>query len=50
LVNIQAGDYGQLNYGYLVAGSVIAMVPCVVLYLALQRYYVHGLTSGAVKG
>ena len=50
LVNIQAGDYGQLNYGYLVAGSVIAMVPCVVLYLALQRYYVSGLTSGAVKG
>jgi multiple sugar transport system permease protein len=50
LVNIQAGDYGQLNYGYLVAGSVIAMVPCVALYLALQRYYVSGLTSGAVKG
>jgi len=30
--------------------AVIAMVPCVVLYLALQRYYVQGLTSGAVKG
>jgi multiple sugar transport system permease protein len=50
LLNIQAGDYGQLNYGYLVAGSVIAMVPCTALYLALQRYYVSGLTSGAVKG
>ena len=32
------------------AGAVIAMVPCVVLYLALQRYYVRGLMSGAVKG
>jgi len=26
------------------------MVPCVILYLALQRYYVQGLISGAVKG
>jgi hypothetical protein len=25
-------------------------VPCVILYLTLQRYYVQGLTSGAVKG
>lgn len=41
---------GVLNYGYLASGVVIAMVPCVVLYMALQRYYVRGLTSGALKG
>jgi multiple sugar transport system permease protein len=41
---------GVLNYGYLASGVVIAMVPCIVLYLALQRYYVQGLTSGALKG
>ena len=41
---------GVLNYGYLASGVVIAMVPCILLYLALQRYYVQGLTSGAVKG
>ena len=29
---------------------MIAMVPCVVLYIALQRYYIRGLTSGVVKG
>ena len=34
----------------LAAGSVIAMVPCVVLFIALQRYYVAGLSAGAVKG
>lgn len=50
LVNLQAGAYGEVNFGYLVAGSVVAMVPCVVLYVALQRYYVAGLASGAVKG
>jgi len=26
------------------------MVPCVVLFVALQRYYVAGLSAGAVKG
>ncbi|MET3805501.1 multiple sugar transport system permease protein [Nakamurella sp. UYEF19] len=50
LLNIQSGTYGNLNYGYLVAGSVIAMVPCVILYVALQRFYIGGLSSGAVKG
>jgi multiple sugar transport system permease protein len=29
---------------------VISMISCVVLYVALQRYYVQGLASGAVKG
>ncbi|PRY16761.1 carbohydrate ABC transporter permease [Kineococcus rhizosphaerae] len=50
LVNLQAGAYGAVNYGYLVAGAVVAMIPCVILYVALQRFYVAGLASGAVKG
>jgi multiple sugar transport system permease protein len=50
LVNLQQGAYGQVNYGYLAAGSVIAMVPCVILFVALQRFYVAGLSAGAVKG
>jgi multiple sugar transport system permease protein len=50
LLNVESGTYGQVNFGYLVSGAVIAMVPCVILYVALQRYYVRGLTSGAVKG
>jgi ABC-type glycerol-3-phosphate transport system permease component len=31
------------------AGVVLTMVPCIVLYLLLQRYYVGGLLSGALK-
>ncbi|GGM29292.1 carbohydrate ABC transporter permease [Promicromonospora citrea] len=50
LVNLQQGAYGQVNFGLLAAGSVIAMIPCVILYVALQRYYVAGLASGSVKG
>ena len=51
LVNVESSDtYGQINYGVLVAGAVIAMIPCVIIYVALQRFYVRGLVSGAVKG
>jgi len=49
LLNLVQGSYGQVNYGYLIAGSVISMVPCVALYVALQKYYVQGLAAGAVK-
>jgi len=50
LINVEAGTYGRINYGLLLSGSVIAMIPCVVVYVALQRYYVRGLISGALKG
>jgi multiple sugar transport system permease protein len=50
LLNLQQGAYGSIDYGLLAAGSVIAMVPCVVLFVTLQRYYVAGLSAGAVKG
>ena len=50
LSNVETGTYGAVNYGLLLAGAVIAMIPCVVVYVALQRYYVRGLVSGALKG
>jgi multiple sugar transport system permease protein len=31
------------------AGVTVAIIPCVVVYLLLQRYYVSGLLTGAVK-
>jgi multiple sugar transport system permease protein len=49
LLNLEQGSYGQVDFGSLIAGSVISMIPCVALYIALQRYYVQGLAAGAVK-
>ena len=50
LVNLQQGTYGTVDFGLLAAGSITAAIPCVLLYVALQRYYVSGLASGSVKG
>ena len=40
---------GGTDWGMLQAGITISIIPCVAVYLLLQRYYVSGLMSGAVK-
>jgi len=50
LLNAQAGQFGTVNWGAIQAGLMIAMLPCMLLFLLLQRYYVNGLIAGAVKG
>lgn len=50
LVNLSSGQYGEVDYGALQAGVVIAIVPVLALYLLLQRYYVSGLVNGALRG
>lgn len=49
LVNVSSGIYGIIDWGALQAGITITMVPCIALFLLLQRYYVRGLVAGAVK-
>lgn len=43
------GGYSQ-QWGYFAAGSIVAAIPVVLLFLFLQKYLVSGLTAGAVKG
>jgi multiple sugar transport system permease protein len=50
LLNAQAGQFGTVNWGAMQAGLTISMLPCAVLFLLLQRYYINGLIAGAVKG
>jgi multiple sugar transport system permease protein len=49
LLNVQSGLFGMINWGALQAGVTIAGVPCVLIFLVLQRYYIGGLVAGAVK-
>jgi ABC-type glycerol-3-phosphate transport system permease component len=46
----QAEGFGaQPLYGDLMAAALVSAVPVVVLYLAFQRYLVHGLAAGAIR-
>jgi len=49
LLNASSGQYGSIDWGMIQAGITISMLPCLVLFLLLQRYYVSGLAAGAVK-
>ncbi|QHC58789.1 carbohydrate ABC transporter permease [Rathayibacter sp. VKM Ac-2760] len=50
LVSLRSGSLGQVDYGALQAGVIVSALPCLFLFLLLQRYYVRGFTSGALKG
>ncbi|QMV45092.1 carbohydrate ABC transporter permease [Cohnella cholangitidis] len=41
--------YGN-NYQMLIAGSVMAILPILLLFVFFQRYFISGLTVGGVKG
>jgi ABC-type glycerol-3-phosphate transport system permease component len=49
VLNKYVSDYSQ-DYGIFLAGTAIAMVPPALLFFALQKEFISGLTSGAVKG
>ncbi|NBQ93077.1 MAG: sugar ABC transporter permease [Micrococcales bacterium] len=43
------GQYSQ-NWGPFAAGSLLASVPIIIVFMSLQRYIIGGLTAGSVKG
>lgn len=45
----QETSIGGTDWGLLQAGVTISIIPCILFYLLLQRYYVSGFLSGAVK-
>jgi multiple sugar transport system permease protein len=49
LVSVRAGKFGAVDWGALQASVIISIIPSLAVYLALQRYYISGLLSGAVK-
>ncbi len=46
---MNTGDY-QGYFTRFCAGGVLVAIPVTILFMCLQRYYVEGVTGGAVKG
>jgi multiple sugar transport system permease protein len=46
---VRSGRFGAVDWGAVQAGVTVMMIPCLALFMALQRYYIRGLTAGAVK-
>ena len=56
-MNVAVGLYNWLtpdqinnNYTLFCAGGVLVAIPVTLLFLFLQKYYVEGVTGGAIKG
>src|SRR5688572_3039243 len=50
VVNMRTASHGSIDYAALEAGVVFMAVPCLLLFAFMQRSYVRGFTTGAVKG
>ena len=42
-------QYGS-EYGLIMAASVLSLIPVLIVFLALQKYFVEGVASSGVKG
>lgn len=48
-LNTLLTPYGN-NYDVLIAGSMFSLIPVLTVFLCFQRYFIDGMTAGAVKG
>jgi multiple sugar transport system permease protein len=49
MMAVRAGRLGAVNWGAVQAGVAVMTIPCLIVFLLLQRYYMRGLMAGAVK-
>ncbi len=50
IANLRQQAMGAVDYGVTQAGVVVLALPCILLFLLLQRFYIKGFMSGALKG
>jgi len=48
-LNTLINPYGD-NYSLLIVGAVFSIIPIFILFVAFQKYFIEGMTAGAVKG
>jgi multiple sugar transport system permease protein len=46
---VRASRMGAIDWGAVQAGVVVMVIPCLLVFLLLQRFYMRGLMAGAVK-
>ncbi|GAA1000645.1 carbohydrate ABC transporter permease [Subtercola frigoramans] len=46
---IASQDSNTTNYGVLLAGSVVVLLPVLILFLFLQRYFIQGIATTGLK-
>jgi multiple sugar transport system permease protein len=50
MATIRQQTMGAVDFGVTQAGVVVMAIPCLLLFLLLQRHFVRGFMAGALKG
>lgn len=50
IVSLKNTGEGATSWNLMLAGTMISIIPMMILYLCLNKYFVEGITNGAVKG
>jgi ABC-type glycerol-3-phosphate transport system permease component len=50
MLNSLQGPPGRTAFDVLMAGSVVSLLPLLVIFLVLQRHLIAGITAGSIKG
>ena len=45
----QGGGGGQVLFSIIITGALVSIIPVIVVFLLLQRFWQGGLTAGAIK-
>ena len=50
IMNLKGSGAAASSWNLMLSGSSIAVIPMIIVYLIFNRYFIEGLTAGAVKG
>ncbi len=50
VVNLKSSGEAASSWNLMLAGTAISMLPMIVVYMIFNRYFIEGLTAGAIKG
>lgn len=50
IMNLKSSGEAASSWNLMLAGSSIALIPMIVVYLIFNRFFIEGLTAGSVKG
>lgn len=49
-MNLKGSGEAASSWNLMLAGSSIALIPMIIIYIIFNRYFIEGLTAGSVKG
>lgn len=50
IMHLKASGDAASSWNLMLAGTAISLIPMIIIYLAFNKYFISGMTTGAVKG